>query len=209
MPGLLSKILPREQSFFDMFAAQGENITAGARALLGLLENYQNVPAQVAQIKEIEHRGDTITHDLMTRLNQTFITPLDQEDIHRIASRADDVLDLIDAAASRLEIYNIERVRPGVADLCRILLQTTEQVSSALRALEKQNHILKFCIEINRLENESDRHCRTLIAQLFDEEKNPVEIIKWKEIIEVIETAVDKCEDVANVLESVILKSGA
>ncbi len=209
MPGLLSKILPREHSFFDMFAAQGDNILAGATALVELLENYQDVPAQVERIKEIEHRGDTITHDLMTRLNQTFITPLDQEDIHRIASRADDVLDLIDAAASRLVLYRVNRIRPGVPDLARILMQTTAQVSAALHALESQSHILKFCIEINRLENDSDRLCRTLIAQLFDEEKDPVQIIKWKEIIEVIETAVDKCEDVANVLESVILKSGA
>lgn len=208
MAGLLSKILPRESSFFDLFIGQGATVQEGAKALLDLLENFTDVPAKVERIKEIEHRGDTITHDVMTRLNQTFITPLDQEDIHRIASRVDDVLDLIDAAANRLVMYNVDKVRPGVADLGRTLLQTTEQMSVALRALEKQKGILQHCIEINRLENESDRISRMLIGQLFDDEKDPVQIIKWKEIIEVIEEAVDKCEDVANVLESVILKSG-
>jgi hypothetical protein len=208
MPGLLNRILPRESSFFDLFIGQGATVQEGAKALLDLLEDYTDVPAKVDRIKEIEHRGDTITHDVMTRLNQTFITPLDQEDIHRIASRVDDVLDLIDAAASRLVIYNVDKIRPGVPDLARSLLAATDQMSAALRSLEKQEHILQYCIEINRLENESDRISRTLTAQLFDEEKDPVQIIKWKEIIEVIETAVDKCEDVANVLESVVLKNG-
>lgn len=209
MPGLLNRILPRETSFFDLFIGQGATVQEGAKALLDLLENFTEVASKVEKIKEIEHRGDNITHDVMTRLNQTFITPLDQEDIHRIASHVDDVLDLIDAAASRLVTYNVDKVRPGVADLARTLLQTTEQMSAALRSLEKQQHILQYCIEINRLENESDRISRMLIGQLFDEEKDPIQIIKWKEIIEVIETAVDKCEDVANVLESVLLKSGA
>lgn len=208
MPGLLSRILPRETSFFDLFIGQGATVQEGAQALLDLLENYTDVPAKVERIKEIEHRGDTITHDVMTRLNQTFITPLDQEDIHRIASRVDDVLDLIDSAASRLVIYNVDKIRPGVPDLARTLLAATAQMSDALRSLEKQKHILQYCIEIKRLENESDRISRTLTAQLFDEEKDPVQIIKWKEIIEVMEAAVDKCEDVANVLESVVLKNG-
>ena len=208
MSGLLSKILPRESSFFDLFIGQGATVQEGAKALLDLVENFTDVTGKVERIKEIEHRGDTITHDVMTRLNQTFITPLDQEDIHRLASHVDDVLDLIDAAASRLLIFNVDRIRPGVPELVSTLVQTTEQVAQALRSLEKQKHILQYCIEINRLENESDRISRALIGKLFDEEKDPVQIIKWKEIIEVIETAVDKCEDVANVLESVVLKNG-
>ena len=207
MPGLLSKILPREQSFFDLFVGQGATVEEAAKALLDLLENFTDVPAKVGRIKEMEHRGDTITHDVMTRLNQTFITPLDQEDIHRLASCVDDVLDLIDAAASRLVIFNVDKIRPGVPDLARTLLQATQQMSAALRSLEKQKHILQFCIEINRLENESDRVSRMLIGQLFDDEKDPVQIIKWKEIIETLETATDKCEDVANVLETIVLKN--
>lgn len=209
MPGLLNKVLPRSgDSFFDMFASQAANVTEGAKALVELLDNYSDVANKVEFIKGIEHKGDNITHSVMTRLNQTFITPLDQEDIHRLASAIDDILDLVDAAASRMIIYRVERVRPGVADLARILAQASAEVVQAVRVLEKQRGVVQHCIEINRLENESDRLCRTLIAQLFDEEKDPVQIIKWKEIIEVLEAATDKCEDVANVLESVILKSG-
>ncbi len=207
MPGMLTKILPHEQSFFNMFVELTENIHAGAKALLEMLSNLSDPPAQAGHIKDIEHAGDEITHRLFTKLNQTFITPFDREDIHELSSKIDDVLDLIDAAASRLVIYHVDRVRPGAADMAEILYETTGQVLAAVRALQKPDHILNYCIEINRLENESDRLCRTLIAQLFDEEKDPVEIIKWKEIFEVIETAVDKCEDVANVIESVTLKS--
>ncbi len=207
MPGLLSKILPREQSFFVLFIELAENIHAGAQALVEMLTNYTAVRARAEHIKDLEHRGDDVTHGLLTRLNQTFITPFDREDIHELSSKIDDVLDLIDAAASRLVIYRVDKIRPGVADLAKILYQATGEVLAAVRVLAKQNHILDHCIEINRLENESDRLCRSLIAQLFEEEKDPVQIIKWKEIIEVIETAVDKCEDVANVIESVTLKS--
>ncbi len=207
MPGLLSKLLPREQSFFDKFVEMAENIHDGAQALADLLANYTDVPAKVDRIKQFEHRGDDITHNLMTRLNQTFITPFDREDIHELSSKIDDVLDLTDAAASRMVTYRVDRVRPGVPELAKILLAATAQVAAAVRALGKHDRILDHCIEINRLENESDRLCRSLIAELFEGEKDPVQIIKWKEIIEVIETAVDKCEDVANVLEAVTLKS--
>jgi len=207
MPGLLSRLLPQESTFFQMFTELAENIHAGAKAMLGLLENYSNVPVQVELIKSLEHKGDNITHNLMTKLNQTFVTPFDREDIHELSSKIDDVLDLTDAAASRLVTYRVEQVRPGVPELARILVEATGEVVEAVKALDKQNNILQHCIEINRLENEGDRVSRALIAQLFDEEKDPVQIIKWKEIIEVLETAIDKCEDVANVIETVALKS--
>ncbi len=207
MPGLMSRILPNEHTFFVIFTEQAENIHAGAKALTELLEHYTDVAAKAAKIKDIEHKGDTITHDLMTRLNQTFITPFDREDIHELASTLDDVLDLIDATAGRLVLYRVAQIRSGVLDLAKILLQATEQVVAAVRVLQKRNHILDYCIEINRLENEGDQLCRSLIVRLFDEEKDPVQIIKWKEIIEVLEIAIDKCEDVANVMEGVVLKS--
>ncbi len=206
MPGLLKRILPREATFFDLFVEQAENIHAGAQALTEMLKHYTDVDARAAKIKDLEHKGDTITHNLLTRLNQTFITPLDREDIHRLSSRLDDVIDLIDAAAGRLVLYRVPQIRPGVIELAHILLHATEQVVAAVRVLEKRNHILDHCIEINRLENEGDRVCHNLLAHLFDEEKDPVQIIKWKEIIEVLEIATDKCEDVADVLEAVVLK---
>jgi predicted phosphate transport protein (TIGR00153 family) len=207
MPGILRRFLPREEDFYGLFLKQAENIQAGAKALVDMLAHYTGVPEQAQNIKAIEHAGDEITHNLFTKLNQTFITPFDREDIHELCSKLDDVLDLIDAAASRFVLYRVDTIRAGVGDLAKILLQTTAEVAAAMHALNKPDHVLKHCIEINRLENESDRLCRTLIAQLFDEEKDPVQIIKWKEIFEVIETAVDKCEDVANVIETVTLKS--
>jgi hypothetical protein len=204
---MLSRLLPREQTFFVLFSDLAANIHAGATAMVALLENYVNVPVQVEVIKGLEHKGDTITHSLMKRLNQTFVTPFDREDIHELSSKIDDVLDLTDAVASRLVTYRVERIRPGVVDLARILMQSTEQIVAAIEALEKPDHILDYCIEINRLENEGDRLSRALIAQLFEEEKDPVQIIKWKEIIETLEIAIDKCEDVANVIETVTLKN--
>jgi predicted phosphate transport protein (TIGR00153 family) len=207
MPGLLSRVLPREESFFTAFAEQAENVRTGVKAFVALLENFDNVKVQVEVIKGIEHKGDTITHNLITKLNQTFITPMDREDIHELASKIDDVLDLADAATVRLLTYRVDRIRPGVVELAKVLVEATEQIVAAVKVLEKQNHILEYCIEINRLENEGDRVSRALIAQLFEEEKDPLQIIKWKEIIETIETAIDKCEDVANVIESVVIKS--
>jgi uncharacterized protein len=207
MAGLLSKIMPREQSFFARFIEMAETVHAAAEALVDMLENYSSPAEHAERIKGLEHKADTLTHNLMTQLNQTFITPFDREDIHELTSKIDDVLDLIDAAAARLVIYRIKRVRPGVAGLARIVLEASRQIVAAVQVLEKRDHILDHCIEINRLENEADRVCRNLIAGLFEEETDPVEIIKWKEIIEVLETAADKCEDVANVIESVTLKS--
>jgi predicted phosphate transport protein (TIGR00153 family) len=207
MPGLLSRILPRELTFFDLFALQAENVHRAAGLLAGLFENYTDVANRVQAIKELEHQGDTIIHDLMTRLNQTFITPIDREDIHALSSKIDDVLDLIDAAANRLVIYRVDRIRPQTVQLARVVPQATEQMRAAVRGLEKQNDILRYCREMTRVEKEADRICRQLIAELFEEETHPVEIIKWKEIIEVLEASTDKVEDVANVLEAVALKS--
>lgn len=207
MPSLLRRMMPRDESFYDLFVQQAENIHAGAKALVDMLTHYTGVPEKAQSIKAIEHQGDDITHALIMKLNQTFVTPFDREDIHELSSRIDDVLDLTDAAASRLVIYRVDAVRPGTVDLAKVLLASAAEVVAAIHALGKPDHALEHCIEINRLENESDRLCRTLIAQLFDEEKDPVQIIKWKEIFEVIETAVDKCEDVANVIEAVTLKS--
>src|SRR6185437_3280338 len=154
-----------------------------------------------------EHIGDNITHTLMTRLNQTFITPFDREDIHELASKIDDVIDLMDAVATRLVTYRIASVRPGVPELAKTVRDATAQIVNAVRVLDKGKNILDYCIEINRLENQADRQSRNLIVTLFEQERDPVQIIKWKEIIETLEFATDKCEDVANVIETVTLKN--
>lgn len=207
MPGLLRRILPREEGFHDMFVELAENVSLAAKAMVAMLQDFSNPTAAAEKIKDLEHANDTITHNLIKKLNQTFITPFDREDIHELASKIDDVLDLTDAAASRLVTYRIEKIRPGVVDLARALKVATDELVAAVKVLEKRDHVLDHCIEINRLENEADRLCRNLIANLFEQEKDPVQIIKWKEIIEVLEIAADKCEDVANVIETITLKS--
>jgi len=207
MPGFLQRFLPRDGDFFVLFRRQAENIVSGATVFAGMLEHYTAVPEQVQKVKAIEHQGDEITHQIFRKLNQTFITPFDREDMHELCGTMDDVIDLIDAAASRFVLYRVDRVRPGTIELAKVIAAATAEISASIHSMENHDKALQHVIEINRLENESDRVCRTLIAQLFEEEKDPVQIIKWKEIFEVMETSVDKCEDVSNVIESVILKN--
>jgi uncharacterized protein len=207
MPSLLRRLMPRDDNFFEMFIALADNIHRGSEVLVEMFQKDEGAEKYAERIKDLEHIGDNLTHSMFTRLNQSFITPFDREDIQALSSRIDDVLDLIDSAASRMVTYKIARVRPGIAGLAQVLYDATRQITVVVRALGKHDGVLDKCIEIKRLENESDRLSRLLIAQLFDEEKDPVQIIKWKEIIEVIEAAVDKCEDVANVIETVTLKN--
>jgi uncharacterized protein len=207
MPGFLQRFMPRDGDFFVLFQKQAENIVAGAQAFTNMLEHYTGVPEQVQSIKAIEHNGDEITHQIFRKLNQTFITPFDREDMHELCGTMDDVIDLIDAAASRFVLYRVDTVRTGTIELTKVLHAATAELNAAIHAMENPDKALQHVIEINRFENESDRICRTLIAQLFEEETDSVQIIKWKEIFELIETAVDKCEDVSNVIESVILKN--
>jgi predicted phosphate transport protein (TIGR00153 family) len=190
-----------------MFTEMALNLIEGARLMKSLLENYQDVPAQVAKLKDIEHRGDDMTHTLLTKLNSTFITPFDREDIHRLASSIDDVLDLLNAAGDRMMVYKITSVPPETAKLAALILQQSEEIERAVAGLEKQQHVLEHCVEINRLENEADRITREAVGHLFDTEKDPIQLIKIKELFEVLELATDKAEDAANVLEAVILKS--
>ena len=201
------RLIPRETKFFDMFAEVSTNLTDGANLLLHMLRHHQEIPSAVEKFKAIEHRGDDMTHAILTKLNQTFITPFDREDIHRLASSLDDVLDFMNSAAVRLVMYNISAPPPPAAELAQLILQQTKELAQAVSLLEKNQHVLEHCAEVNRLENEADLVSRKAIAQLFDEEKNPITLIKMKELFEVLETATDKAEDAANVLETVVLKS--
>jgi uncharacterized protein len=202
------RLIPRETKFFDMFVEMAQNVIEGARLMKALLEDFRDVPAQIARLKDIEHRGDDMTHAVITKLNQTFITPFDREDIHRLASSLDDVLDLLNAAGDRIMVYKINAVTKEAAHLAGLILQQSEELAKAVAVLEKQHQsVLQHCVEINRLENEADRVTREAVGHLFDTEKDPIQLIKMKELYEVLELATDKAEDAANVLESVILKS--
>jgi uncharacterized protein len=203
----MTPLIPRDNTFFDMFAQMSENLMAGARTMVELFTDYQNVDAKVAEIRRIERAGDEMTHAVLTKLNQTFITPFDREDIHQLASSLDDVLDFLNASAARIIMYRIKTPPPVALDLARIILLQTQELHRALPLLRKNGDILTYCVEINRLENEADVISRAAIGQLFDQEKDPITLIKTKELIEFLELATDKAEDVANVLETVVLKN--
>jgi predicted phosphate transport protein (TIGR00153 family) len=201
------RLIPHETKFFSMFAEMSGNLIEGARLLRAILGDFQNVETRVLQLKEIEHRGDDMTHAILTKLNQTFITPFDREDIYRLASSMDDVLDSLNAAGERLVMYKITSAPSAAGDLADLVIRQCEQIAKAVSLLEKHDHVLDYCVEINRLENEADRVARDALARLFEQEKDPIALIKLKELYEFLETASDKAEDVANVLESVVLKS--
>jgi len=201
------RLIPRETKFFSMFAEMSGNLIEGARLLRAILGDFQNVETRVQQLKEIEHRGDDMTHAILTKLNQTFITPFDREDIHRLAASLDDVLDFLYAAGERLVMYKITSAPSAAGDLADLVIRQSEQIAKAVSLLEKHDHVLDYCVEINRLENEADRVAREAMAHLFENEKDPIALIKLKELYEALESASDKAEDVANVLESVVLKS--
>jgi predicted phosphate transport protein (TIGR00153 family) len=201
------RLIPRETKFFDLFEDMASNVTEGARVLRGLLQNMENVDQEVQKIKDIEHRGDDMTHSIITKLNQTFITPFDREDIHCLASSLDDVLDFVNAAGQRLVLYKIRNVPGSALELAGLIVRQCEELTKAVTLLEKHKHVLEHCVEVNRLENEADRVCREAIAHLFDHEKDPISLIKLKELYEALEMATDKAEDAANVLEAVVLKS--
>jgi predicted phosphate transport protein (TIGR00153 family) len=201
------RLIPRETKFFDMFAQLSNNLTEGARLLQQILSSPQDMSARVRELQEIEHRGDEITHGIITKLNQTFITPFDREDIHRLASSLDDVLDFVNAAGVRLMMYGIPAPPPAAAELAGLIVLQAEALGRGVSVLEKNQHVLDYCVEVNRLENEADRVSRKAIAALFETEKDPINLIKIKELYEVLENATDKAEDAANVLEAVALKA--
>ncbi len=203
----LVRLVPRETKFFDMFAEVSANLTQGARLMVEMLHDFKDIPGQVQKLKDIEHRGDEMTHAIITKLNQTFITPFDREDIHKLASSLDDVLDFLNSAGDRLVLYKIQSAPPEAETLAGLVVKQCEELEKAVKNLEKHDHVLEHCVEINRLENEADTVSRRAIGRLFEHERDPIALIKLKELYEVLETATDKAEDAANVLESVVVKS--
>lgn len=200
-------LIPRDTSFFQMFSAMSDNVIAGARTLVDLFADYRDVERKIDEIHRIEHQGDDLTHAIITKLNQTFITPFDREDIHQLASKLDDVLDFIYAAAARLVMYRITAPPRAAGELAKIILKQTQELQRAVSLMQKNGNILAHCVEINRLENEADVVSQQAIARLFEREQDPINLIKIKELLECLERATDKAEDVANVLETVVLKN--
>jgi uncharacterized protein len=199
--------IPREARFFDYFERQAQHIIQAARLLHELVHNFPDARAKLQAINETEHQGDQITHEIVRLLNTTFITPLDREDIHALASRMDDVLDYIEAAAERLVVYRIKEPTSASRAMAEVIVDTALATDRAVRCLRRRDTAFhEHAVEVNRLENAADNLLRDSLAELFDQQSDPIEVIKWKEIYETMEIVTDRCEDVANVIEGIILK---
>ncbi len=202
------RFLPREYSFFDLFEEHAARSHEAAVLLNSMANDLSDVERNVREIKDLEHEGDRITHQTVETLRKTFITPFDREEIHRLISRMDDILDFIDATSQRVILYEIKEFTAEGKELCEVLVRATEQVKKAvtgLRSLRNPKDLIQTCVEINRLENDGDTALRNGMAALFRNGKDPIFIIKWKEIYEFMEVATDRCEDVANIIEGVVL----
>ena len=206
---MFGRFLPRETSFFDFFEQHAGLTVEGTKEFLSMVTTGANIAAKCRRISDIEHETDTITHRCVEALHKTFITPIDRDSIHRLITRMDDVMDFVEAAAERIELYELTVMTADVRDLADVLHRSAMQVESAmrgLRTLKEPVATLKLCIDINRLENEADAILRRSVARLFKEEKDPIVVIKWKEVYENLEMGTDRCEDVANIIEGVILE---
>ncbi len=202
--------LPKREKFFDLFEQSARNMVKVSEALKDLVDNWQFVGSKVAEITELEHEGDSITHQIIAQLNRTFITPFDREDIALLAHSLDDIVDFIHAAADAMLIYKIPQPTQRARELADVIVLSAVEVEKAVHGLRRHSelkHILERCVEINRLENVADRIHRAAIGELFDDTSDLAQVIKWREIYEHMESATDRCEDVANVLEGVVLKN--
>jgi hypothetical protein len=203
-------LMPREKVFFELFNKQAANAHETSKALADLLDNYTDVPTKVQHLKNLEHAGDEIAHHIFDHLAKTFITPLDREDIHDITSRLDDIADGADSAAHRMQLYKIDKPTEDAKALGQVLVKATDSLVRAfalLDNLKRAEEILRHCIDVHTLENEGDRIHHHALGELFTNNTPAVDIIKWKDIYAIIETATDVCEDVANVLHTVVVKN--
>jgi len=200
------RFIPREERFFDMFVEDAANVLAAARHLEEMLRTYQDVDQRAKEIYAMEHHGDEISHEIGKRLNTTFITPFDREDIHGLISRLDDILDLIEEVADTCILYNIEAPTETAHAQAEIITRQCEQLAEALTKLRSFKGLEQHWIEIHRLENEGDRIARQAVAELFKNGQDPMDVIKWKDVYALLEKAIDACEDAANVIERIVVK---
>jgi uncharacterized protein len=206
--GFRLSFFPRDEQFFTLFNQMANEIRSAAGDLEQMLATDPPDFSKADVIKDAEHRCDALTHDAIQRLHRTFVTPFDREDLYSMASSLDNVMDAIDAAAAMVRLYKIQTIRPGARELARTVSQSSDRLHSALESLEKKTPVHPHAVEINRLENEADRAYQNAIRDLFETESDPILIIKWKELLDMLEKITDACEDVANVIEGVVVKHG-
>ncbi|MFZ3114888.1 MAG: DUF47 family protein [Syntrophales bacterium] len=205
------RFIPREEKFFDLFEELADKIEEGIKFFLEMVEKYDYSDEKVARLKEIEHEADIITHTTYAKMHTTFLTPLDREDICALVNKMDSVLDMIEASAMRINLYKVKTPSEAIIELALILDKAVNKIKiivHGMRDMKNARRILDACVEINTLENEGDVILRKTIARLFENEKDVVELIKWKEIYERLEEAIDVCEDVSNIAEGIVLKHG-
>jgi len=207
VPSLAQILAPNQREYFDLFEQAGTNIVRAAGLLEELLADYPDRRELATSIRECEHEGDRIVHDLIQRLNQTFVTPLDREDIHELASALDDIVDYIEEVADYLGVYKIEAPTEQAQELTRVLAQAAAEVALSLACLRGFKDITRHALEIHRLENEGDRIVRGAIASLFEDGIDPMVVIRWKDIFELLEDAIDATERVAFILEGIVIKN--
>jgi predicted phosphate transport protein (TIGR00153 family) len=200
-------IFPKDEDFFVLFRRQAELVRQGCDQLHEMMERFDNLEARTKALKEVEHQGDLVTHELFERLNRTFITPLEREDIHDLASGLDDVLDAAEAIGSRLILFNIPKSTAQAVKLTEIIAKSGHQIEQAVDHLKDFKNLMGFTIEINRLENEADNISRDAVADLFSGNHELLDVMRWKELYGRLEGAADKCEDVANTIESIVIKN--
>lgn len=204
------RFLPSEENFFELFDEIAEILVNAAVCLHDLIVNYQDIDTKTKALRKMEKQVDKITDDICQRIYISFVTPIDREDIHALAARMDDVLDYIEASADRMKLYSIDKPRKEAEELAQVLVESTKLIQAGIFALNNYRDIeavLNPCIEINKLENQADQIQRRALARLFKEEADPLEIAKWQEIFSRLETATDRCEDVANIFESIVVKN--
>lgn len=208
MPNVRFRLIPKEEKFFEDFTALADRIVSGATLLERMLASDPPSWDTALQIKQVENECDALTHNLIQRLNSTFVTPIDREDIHALATSLDDVMDAIDAAAGVLRRYRMASLRYGARELASLTWQAAMQMKVAVEALDRRVGVHERAVEVNRLENAADDVHDEALRRLFEEERDAITLIKWKEVLDLLEEATDRCEDVANVLESVVVKHG-
>ncbi|MEP7270565.1 MAG: DUF47 family protein [Acidobacteriota bacterium] len=202
------RLLPRDEKYFDLFNRVSSYLSEGALLLQQLFNDFGRHLEYAEKIKKIEHSCDDLTYEIIRRLNQTFITPIDREDIHALASELDDVMDYIEYVSRRIVLFHIENSTPHAQKMTDVVVRMVATLERAVSALEKDTaKVLKECIEMHALETEGDDRHHEAIEQLFANEKDPIKLLKWKEIYEAIEMTIDKCQDAANTLEGIVLKN--
>lgn len=200
-------LFPREEDFFVLFRKQAALVREGCDLLHEMMSAFDRLDERAKQLKDVEHQADLVTHEIFERLNRTFITPLEREDIHQLASNLDDVLDAAEAIGSRIVLFQVGKPAPEAVRLSEILTEAARQIEKAVDNLKNMNSLMSFTVEINRLENEADGISRNVTADLFSGRHDVLDVLRWKEIYGRLESAADKCEDVANAIESIVVKS--